>query len=190
MRMDAPGFLTELCGRGVVVEASGDRLRVNAPRGVLSESDWERLRALKSELLALLTAAAHTPSISPADPLPPAGPCDRCHSPRSWLAPGDRWLCATCHPPERGATVYRHEGYDAAPAPTLPVYRESYAKAASELAEALGWPELPYQPGHAVAAGEIRWRQFLYRAALPVLRDEVLPVLRARLAEYAMPGKP
>jgi hypothetical protein len=41
-----------------LVEARGDRLHIEAPAGVLSESDWQQLKELKPALLELLSTSA------------------------------------------------------------------------------------------------------------------------------------
>ena len=52
--MNADQLLGELRARGVVLEAAGDRLRVDAPRGAITPELREALTAHKAEVLALL----------------------------------------------------------------------------------------------------------------------------------------
>jgi hypothetical protein len=47
-------LLDELCSRGVVLTASGDKLCYKAPRGALTADLVDRLRKHKAELLRLL----------------------------------------------------------------------------------------------------------------------------------------
>ncbi len=54
--MSAASLLDELRRRGVRLEAAGDRLRVNAPKGVVTERLRQRLAAHKEEILLLLGA--------------------------------------------------------------------------------------------------------------------------------------
>jgi len=66
--MTVPDLLTELRIRDVRLSAAGDKLRVNAPLGVLTADLAERVKAHKAELLAALAAGrapvgSHTPSI-------------------------------------------------------------------------------------------------------------------------------
>lgn len=53
-------LLVALRGRGVRLRVVGDRLRVNAPAGQLSEDDWNTLAAYKPALLALLQPERET----------------------------------------------------------------------------------------------------------------------------------
>jgi hypothetical protein len=50
-------LLTDLASRGVHLVAVGERLRVDAPAGALTEADRLALAARKGELLALLAGA-------------------------------------------------------------------------------------------------------------------------------------
>src|SRR5688500_18410278 len=54
----AATLLDELLSEGVRLKAVLDRLRYDAPRGVLTAGRLERLRAHKSEFLTLLNASA------------------------------------------------------------------------------------------------------------------------------------
>jgi hypothetical protein len=54
----AGALIKDLRGRGITLRPVGDRLRVEAPRGVLTAQERELLAAQKSELLILLTTAA------------------------------------------------------------------------------------------------------------------------------------
>jgi hypothetical protein len=88
--MTAIEFLSDLRSRGVQIEANGDRLVIDAPRGVLNQKVKESLTRYKAELLALLTAYSvsetgrlihqampHTSKLMSED----AGPCPHCLKP-------------------------------------------------------------------------------------------------------------
>jgi hypothetical protein len=77
--MNASKLIEELRSRGVVVEASGDRLRVDAPKGVVTEELREALAEHKTEVMALITiteeeiawrVAAMLPQIPDSGPFP------------------------------------------------------------------------------------------------------------------------
>ncbi len=55
--MTALDLLTTLRERGVTLTAMGSRLRVDAPKGALSETEWRGVADRKTELLYLLTGA-------------------------------------------------------------------------------------------------------------------------------------
>ena len=67
--------------------------------------------------------------------------------------------------------------------------RAAWSGATLELAEALGFPRLQYEPHLAVGAGEACWRFFLGSASsdIPTLRDRVLPALREALGAIPVP---
>jgi hypothetical protein len=58
--MSATALLEDLTGRGVRLSANGDRLRVRAPVGVLSDADRGAIAEHKPALLALLGGAEQT----------------------------------------------------------------------------------------------------------------------------------
>jgi hypothetical protein len=58
--MTAETILHDLTSRGVQVWAEADRLKFDAPRGVLSDEDKSQLTERKSELLTLLTKIQHS----------------------------------------------------------------------------------------------------------------------------------
>ena len=102
--MTPEALLDDLARRGIWLSARGNRIRVNAPRGVLTEADRQALVARKAEVLALLRAeqppARTEPSDRRADDVP-EGPCGLCGSPLAWVVDwpmaGDAcWLCPTC----------------------------------------------------------------------------------------------
>src|SRR5262245_63281887 len=64
--MTAPEIAAAMTARGVRFGVVGDRLRVDAPAGELTESDWTTLSAHKPALLALLTSAQE-PNGAPAE---------------------------------------------------------------------------------------------------------------------------
>jgi hypothetical protein len=75
--MSAVGLLADLRQRGVILTATGDRLQIDAPVGVLTESNRAALREHKAELLMLLGAVA------------PVAPLDEFSDLRAQLARGD-----------------------------------------------------------------------------------------------------
>ena len=54
--MNAAELITELEARGVLIEAAGDRLRVDAPKGAITPELREALAACKAGVLAILNA--------------------------------------------------------------------------------------------------------------------------------------
>jgi len=54
--MNAAELITELEASGVMIEAAGDRLRVDAPKGAVTLELREALAACKAEVLAILNA--------------------------------------------------------------------------------------------------------------------------------------
>jgi hypothetical protein len=64
--MTASELAAALTARGVTFTVEGDRLRVEAPAGELTETDWTTLAAHKPALLALLTPALQ-PDGAPAE---------------------------------------------------------------------------------------------------------------------------
>jgi hypothetical protein len=55
--MTATQILNGLHGRDIVITLNGDRLKVDAPTGVLTDEDRQAVRDHKAELLALLGQA-------------------------------------------------------------------------------------------------------------------------------------
>jgi hypothetical protein len=105
-------LLQAMRARGVKLRAVGERLRVEAPPGVLADTDWDALRAAKTALLAALHAEAaidkaHDKLLGGAGPNPsdimvplatdPVAaphsypPCPRCQRPTN--ADGACWAC-------------------------------------------------------------------------------------------------
>ena len=76
----------------------------------------------------------------------------------------------------------------AEPIQTVRDLRAAWAGACFELAEALGWPETPFKPAHAVAPGPIPWRRFTGVASIPDLQ-RVLAALRAHAGTIPLPPK-
>lgn len=90
----AAALVADLRRRGIRLEAAGDRLRY-APKDALSPADVEALRAVKADVLRLLT----DPDVD--DVAAPGGPCGLCWSPlayvEGWPTAGEaRWLCPSC----------------------------------------------------------------------------------------------
>jgi hypothetical protein len=118
----APALLADIEARGARVTIRGDRLRVEAPRGVLTPSLRALLLEVKPALLGLL--ASRAPTTSTDSPRAPSGyafpwpdllvglgvrrvqPFDLCADCRSgtWVAYGARPLCLVCAR-QRGAAT-------------------------------------------------------------------------------------
>src|SRR5262245_28392859 len=79
--MTAQAILDDLTARGVRVWAEADRLKLDAPAGILTDEDKANLAAAKPELLAVLA--------------PKAGICPACKSELDHQG-GDCWWCAGC----------------------------------------------------------------------------------------------
>ena len=126
-------LLADLRQQGVTLERRGDRLRVDAPQGVLTPEIRADLVAHKAAILQVLAS-----------------------------------------PPTE-------------PAQTVRDLRAAWAGACFELAEALGWPEMPYKRGHSVASGPIPWRRWTGWASIPDLQY-VLAALRERAHQISPPG--
>ena len=99
---------------GATLAVAGDRLRVDAPAGVLGDFHWRALADHKAELLAIL-APAPPPGSSPAAPeidIPPAWP---------WIVanwPHGRWVewrrpAGEIEPPDATADQIRDAGWRA-----------------------------------------------------------------------------
>lgn len=54
--MTATALLADLLSRGVGLSADGDRLHVDAPKGVLTDADVAALHQHKPQILAILSA--------------------------------------------------------------------------------------------------------------------------------------
>ena len=97
--MNPATLIDDLTRKGVHLSAKGDRLLVDAPKGVLTNEVLGALRDLKPEILAVLRAA------------PPWGPCVACEGRLFWAdarEPPDNahWRCDRCDPPPPG--LWRH----------------------------------------------------------------------------------
>ena len=84
--MTATELLTNLQARGVIVKAAGDRLKLDAPVGALTDEALAELRAHKAEILAALTADHGCPNCGGALRLQ-----DR--QADAWFCPGCRKWC-------------------------------------------------------------------------------------------------
>jgi hypothetical protein len=93
--MSAAALIDRLAERGVRLLPRGDRLAVEAPRGVVTPADLDALRTCKAALLALLAP--------PAPPEPPPADLD------PYLATWRRWLADLLW----GGEVRRHLGPEA-----------------------------------------------------------------------------
>ena len=86
-------LLDELARLGVMVVASGDRLKFY-PRKAVSPELVERLKEHKAEVLVVM-----------AEPWPEAEPepepCGKCGGLELWETPMGNWRCMKCDPPER-----------------------------------------------------------------------------------------
>lgn len=105
-------ILNELHSRGVTVEAAGDRLRVDAPKGAVTPELREALAERKTEVLALITVtekdvawrvAAMLEQIPDIGPFPflvarngfACGP-NCCHSCGDSLSDDPGYVCGPC----------------------------------------------------------------------------------------------
>ena len=82
--MTAQAILSDLATRGIRVWAESDRLKLDAPIGVLTDEDKAKLAAHKSELLNALTTF-------------PPGTCPGCRAPMNLQNRNDDlWWCSAC----------------------------------------------------------------------------------------------
>lgn len=97
--MTAEAILERLRSLGASVSLAGDKLRVEAPAGVLTPDLKAALIEHKAELVRLLRPVVND--------LPPPV-CDRCGGALFWqsIAYGP-WTCARCHPPHTRRVVAR-----------------------------------------------------------------------------------
>lgn len=86
--MSPQDLVAELSQRGVMLEASGDRLRYRASQGVLTPALRHALVEHKTSMLRLLSAP-------PADVLSDES-CDVCGRRERWLWLDGRLLCRIC----------------------------------------------------------------------------------------------
>ena len=108
--MTATALLDELHTKGVHLTVEGERVAVDAPKGVLTDALRQAIRQHKKALRALLAqpandAAAIAPCTQEAythpAPLTPCYPCVVCGSTERWNDHGI-WRCVACWPsPER-----------------------------------------------------------------------------------------
>jgi len=90
----ASELLADLRARGVVVEARGDRLRLDAPAGVLTDELRDVVRAHKPRLLALLAPPPARPVGAPVWPFDEQGCCTSptpCRVVEVWTHRGEPW---------------------------------------------------------------------------------------------------
>src|SRR5215470_6440645 len=73
VRADLAGFMADLRRRDIEISAEGDRLRCNAPVGVLTHELRDELQRRKSDILEFLRSAQalarQQPAIVPLQPL-------------------------------------------------------------------------------------------------------------------------
>jgi TubC N-terminal docking domain len=74
--MNAVELITELRSLGVALEAEGDRLRIEAPKGAVTPELREALTASKDEVIRLLALRRQSVTVSES-----VGPCPHCGSP-------------------------------------------------------------------------------------------------------------
>ena len=110
--MTAAELITELEARGVLIEVTGDRLRVDAPKGAITPELRAALTARKAEVLAILNTPddeikwrveAMLPQIPNAGPIPflAAKPGEAiapncCHSCGDFLNGTKGYICGPC----------------------------------------------------------------------------------------------
>lgn len=116
--MDAVALLRTLREAGCELQAEGDRLRVNAPKGVLTDELRSLIRQHKPELLRLL-APVKASRIEESATLPLSGvtfalslrrdgTCYVCGGSRWWLSVYGVLVCCLCHPPPAPELVSRY----------------------------------------------------------------------------------
>jgi TubC N-terminal docking domain len=110
--MNATKLITELEARGVLIEATGGRLRVDAPKGAITPELCEALAACKAEVLAILNAPedeiewrieamlSQIPNVGPipflvAKPMEAIEP-NCCHSCSGYLNGTKGYVCGPC----------------------------------------------------------------------------------------------
>ena len=158
-------LLETMIARGVRLQALGDRLHVEAPPGVLTDSDRKALAEAKQPLLDLL-----------------ANQCTWCGSARADGGPdptGAPW-CVACRDAEQALQAVPPalvEGRD---------LRADWAGAIHELGELVGYPRLSFKEGHSVALGPLAWHKFVARASVEDLQL-VLARLRELVSELPRP---
>lgn len=112
--MDAVALLRRLREAGCELQAEGDRLRVNAPKGVLTDELRSLIRQHKPELLRLLApvqdrrARLAPASITLALSLRRDGTCYVCGGSQWWLSVYGALVCCLCHPPPAAELVARY----------------------------------------------------------------------------------
>lgn len=91
-------ILDRLTSRGVILRAEGDRLKLNAPRGVLTEDDMAAVRAHKPAIIAYLSRPAagtiRNPHVVRARKMPRECIFDGCEGELGRR--GDLYFCAAC----------------------------------------------------------------------------------------------
>jgi hypothetical protein len=112
MSKKIPEFLMELTSRGVVIEPHEGRLRIDAPAGLLTGIDRERLIAHKEAILKCLQQEGENDKSVQAGDLirwvsPVVGPA----GPATVLARSGQWLLVN-KPSHELAVPIVHEGWD------------------------------------------------------------------------------
>ena len=107
-----PGALLDVLeARGVRVGLRDGRLRLDAPRGVLTPELRSAVTAQRAALVALLSVVQPpTPTLAPTPVRGsgrPARPCYICRTDRWWQRPDGGWVCAACHPPPKSPGTRR-----------------------------------------------------------------------------------
>lgn len=106
--MEPAALLQKLREIGCELRPEGDRLRVRAPAGVLTDELRSLIREHKGELLHLLSAGEAGRVVTRCPPVPritlalslqPDGTCYVCKGSRWWLSRYGVLICAQCHPP-------------------------------------------------------------------------------------------
>jgi hypothetical protein len=102
--MTGRALVADLRARDVRLTVAGDRVHVDAPRGVLTAADRAALRRHKAQVLRVLGAETARPTSAAGDWADGVsdGPCGLCrHQPlaevHDWPTAGERrWLCLAC----------------------------------------------------------------------------------------------
>ena len=142
-------LLARLTASGAVLQVKGDRLHVDAPKGLVTAQLKAEIASHKAEILELL--AGQTTEAAPVQP------CYACKEVAWWQRPpeiGGGFVCAVCHPDPIRPVLE-------AAVPPL----EGERKALFELAQSRGFPKLSFKAAHSVIGRAESWDVFSRRAS-------------------------
>jgi tubulysin polyketide synthase-like protein len=159
--MTTADLLSDLQARGIRLQANGDRLRVEAPTGVLTPKVRETLAARKAELLQLLAPDPSRLLAMPLDAFAAAGQMLEVHVP--WW-PDRLWFV----PDAPAAAILTHEGMS-----------RGRIWTAGELADLLSIPGLTKEGVQRVAEARIAFDGDVVAVRLPERGAAVPPISTA-----------